>query len=116
MRQKFIIIQDDSSKLRIREYAVIGRNLKNVNSEMLREDDYDFLCEETYDRATIQTSIAQGMGALIATLRTINLFPIEPYAAKIAESVMDMGRSGEAASVELFFNDVEWSGGTHTAE
>jgi hypothetical protein len=50
------------------------------------------------------------MGALVATLRTPNLFPIEPYAAKIAESVMALYDSADNGSAELFFDDSDLVG------
>jgi hypothetical protein len=47
------------------------------------------------------------MNALVAILRTDNIFPIEPYSTKIAESVMALYDSSEDGSVELFFDDVD---------
>jgi hypothetical protein len=47
------------------------------------------------------------MNALVAILRTHNIFPIEPYATKIAESVMALYNSSEEGSVELFFDDAD---------
>ncbi|MBC2712482.1 MAG: hypothetical protein HGJ94_16305 [Desulfosarcina sp.] len=40
-------------------------------------------------------------------MRTPNLFPIEPYATKIAESVIDLSKGDEDRCVELFFDDKE---------
>ena len=106
MRQKYMIFQDGiKNNLKIREYAIIDKNLKKVASSMLRKENYSFLCEETYDGEIIVSSISRGMAALVATLRTPNLFPIEPYVTKIAESVMALYDSTGDRSVELFFDD-----------
>lgn len=108
MRQKYVISRDGSKhKLKIREYAVIDKNLKNVASAMLQKGNFSFLCEETYESEIVVSSIAKGMSALVATLRTHNIFPIEPYAAKIAESVMVLYQSSKDGSMELFFDDVD---------
>jgi len=48
-----------------------------------------------------------GREAVIGTLRTNNLFPIKPYANKIAESVMALYKSANDDSTELFFDDVD---------
>ena len=74
---------------------------------MLQKGSFSFLCEETYESEIIVSSISKGMNALVAILRTENIFPIEPYSTKIAESVMALYDSSEDGSVELFFDDVD---------
>jgi hypothetical protein len=107
MRQKYIISRNGAdSKLKIMEYAIIDKNMRKVASSMLQKDNFSFLCEETYESKAILGSIAKGMSALVAILRTNNIFPIEPYANKIAESVMSLYNSAENGSVELFFDDI----------
>jgi hypothetical protein len=108
MRQKYVLSRNDAkSKLKIREYAIIDKNLKKVASSMLQKGSFSFLCEETYESEIIVSSISKGMNALVGILRTRNIFPIEPYATKIAESVMALYDSSENNSVELFFDDVD---------
>ena len=108
VRQKYVISRDVAkNKLKIREYAIIGKNLKKVASSMLQKGSFSFLCEETYESEIIVSSISKGMNVLVAILRTHNIFPIEPYATKIAESVMALYNSSEDGSVELFFDDVD---------
>jgi hypothetical protein len=108
MRQKYVLSRDDvKNKLKIREYAIIDKNLKKVASSMLQNESFSFLCEEIYENEIIVRSISKGMNALIAILRTHNIFPIEPYSTKIAESVMELYNSSEDGSVELFFDDID---------
>ena len=106
MRQKYLISREGANhKLKIREYAVIDRDLKNASSSMLQPATYAYLCEETYDNEIIISSISKGMNALIGILRTHNIFPIEPYVTEIAKTVMALYQSPEDNSVELFFDD-----------
>ena len=108
MRQKYVISQDgDKKELKIREYAVIEKNLRKMVYPMPQKGKFSFLCEETYGSEIILSSISEGMDALVAILRTRNLYPIEPYATKIAESVMELYKSPEDGSMELFFDDVD---------
>lgn len=108
MRQKYIISQEGAEHgFKIREYAIIDKNLKNVASSMLRQEDYEFLCEETYSHARIERSISQGKEAVANALRTPNMFPIRPYVIKMAESVMVLFDSADDRSVELFFDDTD---------
>ena len=109
MRQKYLVIQDGKKQqLKIREYAVIDKDLKKVAATLLNDDDFSLLCEETYDDKRINASISEGLPSLITTLRTINFFPIEPYAAKIAESVAALyDEDNQDTSVELYFDDVD---------
>ena len=108
MRQKYVISRNgDKIRLKIREYAILDKNLKKVASSMLHKGSFSFLCEETYESDIIVSSISKGMNALVAILRTHNIFPIEPYTAEIAESVMALYNSSKDGSVELIFDDVD---------
>ncbi len=108
MRQKYVISRNEAkNKLKIREYAILDKNLKKVSSSMLQKGSFSFLCEETYESEIIISSISKGMNALVEILRTHNIFPIEPYATKIAESVIELYNSSENCPVELFFDDVD---------
>ncbi len=108
MRQKFLISKNlKKNELQIFEYAVLGKNLKNVASENLRTDNFSLVCQETYQGAKIVDSISRGNEALVDVLRTHNIFPIRPYACKIADAIRDLYSDSEDATRELFFDDME---------
>ena len=108
MRQKYVISRNGTqNELKIREYAIIDKDLNKVAFSMLQKRNFSFLCEETYESEIIKNSILKGMNALVSVLRTDNMFPIEPYATKIAESVMTLYDSSGDGSVELFFDDTD---------
>lgn len=108
MRQKYVISRDDTKNiLKIREYAILDKNLNKVEPSMLQKGDFSLLCEEIYESEIIMSSISKGMSTIVETLRTDNIFPIEPYATKIARSVIEIYNSSEDDSVELFFDDVD---------
>jgi len=108
MRQKYVISRNEDQKmLKIREYAILDKNFNKVESSMLQKENFSFLCEETYEDEIIKSSISEGMNALVAILRTDNIFPIDLYATKIAGSVMALYNSSENGSVELFFDDID---------
>lgn len=110
MRQKYRICQlHKKKKLNIKEFAVIEKDTKNVDSSMLRDDHFDLVCEHNYDGKAIARSAAEGYDELVESLRTPNLFPIAPYAAKIAESVISLIADDQDRCVELFFDDNELS-------
>ena len=108
MRQKFRICKSKKMKtLNIKEFAVLDKDTKKVASAMLREDHFDLICDQDYDGETIARAAEAGCNELVETLRTPNLYPIEPYATKIAESVIDLSNMNEDRCVELFFDDCE---------
>lgn len=108
MRQKYIISRDGpTNKLSIREYAITDTKVKKHVSSMLKNEQFALLCEETYEGKIILASISNGIKSLVAILRTDNLFPIEPYATKIAETVMTLYKTSEDTSMELFFDDLD---------
>jgi hypothetical protein len=74
---------------------------------MLQKGKFSFLCEETYESEVIVSSISEEIEALITILRTDNIFPIELYETKTAESVMALFKSSEGGMAELFFDDVD---------
>jgi hypothetical protein len=93
--------------LRIREFAVLGRYAKNIETSSLKENSYTLLCEETYQNELIVHSISNGLKSLVKTLRTPNMFPIETTIKKIAESVIELYKVPENKLVELLFDDIE---------
>lgn len=94
MKQKYLILKnDEKTKLIIREFAELDKEM------------FTFLCEESFDDESVKSAIARGEDALIATLRTKNLFPIGIYAKEIALAVTKMYVSGNDESVELLFDD-----------
>ncbi len=96
MKQKYLIFKnDEKTKLIIREFAELDKEM------------FTFLCEETFDDEPVKSAIAIGEDALIATLRTKNLFPIGIYAKEIAATVTKMYETGNDQSVELLFDDHE---------
>jgi hypothetical protein len=108
MLQKYIISKDGGKNgLKIKEYAIVVKSRKGAKSSLLKHEDFSLIGEENYEGKAIQDSISKGLEALIVTLRTQNLFPIEPYASKIAESVMELYDVSEERSIELFFDDVD---------
>ena len=108
MRQKFEISRNiDKNRLKIREYAILTRIPKNTTAQIQQKETYSLLGQETYDSDVVETSIRRGKSALVSSLRTNNLFPIQPYANKIAESVMALYKSSHDDFAELFFDDVD---------
>lgn len=108
MRQKYVISRDGPiNRLIIKEYAIIETKVKKPISPSLKRGKFTFLCQEAYDSKLILSSIPSGLKGLIGILRTQNLYPIEPYAAKIADAVMRLYNSSENGPVELYFDDVE---------
>lgn len=108
MRQKYRICQlRKKDTLNIKEFAVVEKDTKNVDSAMLRDDHFDLICEQDYDGKIIARAVHAGCNEVIEALRTPNMYFIEPYATKIAESVIDLTRGDEDSCVELFFDDRE---------
>lgn len=96
MRQKYVLLKDDDNKqLIIREFAELDKDLMSL------------LCEETYDAKAVKAAIAGGKEALIAALRTKNLYPPRIYSDKIADAVAEVFRAKDTDSMELFFDDIE---------
>jgi len=96
VKQKYTIIKDLRNKeLIIREFAELDKETLSL------------LCEETYASKAILTAMKAGKNTLIASLRTNNLYPPNRYIEKIADSVIDLYKSEDVESLDLFFDDIE---------
>ena len=108
MRQKFSIRRNDQTdELNIKEYANLDREYKN-NLSRLDQEFFSLLCEETYDDEKIIKAIKQGKESLILTLRTLNMYPVDVYSEKIADSVIKLYDSQNSFYAELLFDDKEF--------
>ncbi len=104
MKQKYEILRDDDNKrLIIREFAELDKDIMSL------------LCEESYDKKAVKSAMGAGREALVAALRTKNLYPPGVYAGKIAEKVMEMYGSKGEVSEELLFDDLEFLARGHQA-
>jgi len=81
--------------------------MNKVASSLLQNGSYTFLGEESYENESVVSAIPKGIGALVSMLRTTNIFPIQPYAVRIAESVTELYNGSREESMELFFDDAD---------
>ncbi|MBL7181270.1 MAG: hypothetical protein ABIK98_13565 [Pseudomonadota bacterium] len=96
MKQKYFILKNtEKNELIIREFAELDK------------ESFSLLCEETFQKDQITSAIAKGKEALVATIRTKNMYPIGPFAAKIAEEVTNLYESKDKDSIELAFDDID---------
>ena len=94
MRQKFIVRKNDEGQMLIvQEYAELDKDILS------------FICEERYPLGQIEQAVQGGREALIARLRTDNMYPPILYAQAIADLVMAQIREGEDDRQELVFDD-----------
>jgi hypothetical protein len=96
MKQKYVILKNNKkNELIIKEFAELNK------------DAFTLTCEETFHGELVQSAINKGSQALIATLRTKHMYPTGICAAKIAEEVINLFKSKDTDSVELYFDDKE---------
>jgi len=97
MKQKYVILKNnEKNELIIKEFAELNK------------DAFTLTCEETFHGKLVESAINKGSQALIATLRTKHMYPTGTCAAKIAEEVIDLYKSKDADSTELYFDDKEF--------
>jgi len=97
MKHKYLIEKnEEKNELIIKEFA-------ELDKEML-----SYLCQETYAEEKITAAMANGREALIAALRTPNMYPSGLFANKIAEAVMTMYASEPSQSLEIIIDDIDF--------
>lgn len=96
MKQKFQIHKNNADQqLIIRESAELDKDAMSL------------LCEVTFEADVIQNALTDGREALIAALRTRNMYPPRIYAEMIADAVQNLYKSPENESTELLFDDLD---------
>jgi hypothetical protein len=94
MKQKFIIQKNDGDRqLIVQEYAELDKDMLS------------FICEERHDLSRIESALKSGREALIAELRTDNMYPPILYAQAIAEVIIEKLTDEEWAAHEVVFDD-----------
>ena len=94
MKQKFEILGRDD-KLVIKEYAELDKETMSL------------LCEESYDRAAMAEAVSRGTDAVVAAIRTKNMYPPAVYAERIAQALVEMVASGSDEPAEVLINDLD---------
>jgi hypothetical protein len=95
MKQKYLILNDkENQQFKIQEFAELNK------------EELSLLCEEAYAYQTLKAALSGGKDALVAALRTNNLYPPGIYAAQIADAVAALLASKDQDQVELFFDDL----------
>ena len=96
MKQKYTLLRNnDTKQLLIKEFGELDKDIMSL------------LCEETFDEDVITAAIEKDESALIAALRSDNLYPPETHAKKIAESVVALYASEEEQTVDILLDDKE---------
>jgi hypothetical protein len=97
MKQKYSIFKDNKTgTVTIKEFAELEKGL------------FSLIFEETFDNKILQAAIEEGKDALIAVIRTPDLYPIAEYAEKIADTIIDQFQNTPTeAPIELVFNDIQ---------
>ena len=106
MLQRYdISIDDDTNRLLIREYAVIGRKTRKSEYYDFSQNHFSLIHEVTYDADLIRTASKEGSEALISELRSDAFFPIEACAKIIAERVTGFLNGDTEPVSDVFFDD-----------
>ena len=93
MKQKYVIeVDQENNNLILKEFAELDKDILS------------FLCQQAYEMSTIEGAVSGGKPALIAALRTDNMYPPAVYASEIAERVLVMLSSGEKNPQEILFD------------
>ena len=94
MRQKFVIQKNDQDRtLVVQEYAELDKDILS------------FICEERHALSNIETAVGKGREAVIAALRTDNMYPPILYAQPIADVIIEKMGGAESGEQEVIFDD-----------
>jgi hypothetical protein len=96
MKLKYLIKRGNSSEqIVVQEFGELDR------------DTMDFMCEVIYAQSELQAAMQKGREALIAVLRTRDLYPPAGCAQKLAEAVFEYCKSNSQGPLELLFDEKE---------
>lgn len=94
MKQQYKVIKDvTENKLVLQEYGELDKDVMSL------------LCQETFEADVMRAALEKGKMAVMAALRTPNMYPPHTYANLIAEAVMRIYEDETATEEELMFDD-----------
>ncbi len=73
----------------------------------LEKENFTLLNEETYPEEKIADAVTKGKDAMIAALRTSNMYPPDFFINKIIESVLTMFGPNPVSSCEVIIDDID---------
>jgi hypothetical protein len=106
MLQRYdISIDNDTNRLSIQEFAVIGRKPRKSEYSDYSLETFSLIHEVSYEVDTIRAASQRGAEALISEIRSPAFFPVESCAEAIAESVTGLLNGDPEPASEVFFDD-----------
>jgi len=100
-----ISMNNDTDRLSIKEFAVIGRKPRKQENFDPVQEYFSLIHEATYDGHIIRAAIKEGSDVLISELRSDDFFPIGSYVKIIAERVAGLFNDNTGPVSEMFFDD-----------
>ncbi len=98
-------MDDDTNRLSIKEFAVIGRKPRKSDYYNMAQENFSLIHEVTFDVDTIRAAIKEGSEALISELRSDDFFPIGSCSKVIAEKVTGFFNGDAEPVSEVYFDD-----------
>ena len=98
-------MDDDTNRLSIKEFAVIGRKPRKSDYYNMALENFSLIHEVTFDVDTIRAAIQEGSEALISELRSDDFFPIGSCSKVIAETVTGFFNGDVEPVSEVYFDD-----------
>ena len=106
MLQRYdISIDNDTNRLSIKEFAVIGRKPRKSEYYDYTLETFSQIHEVSYDGDKIRAAIQEGAEALISEIRSPAFYPIGSCAEVIAETVTGYLNGNTDPVSEVFFDD-----------
>jgi len=106
MLQRYnISIDNDTNRLSIQEFAVIGRKPRKSEYYDYTLETFSLIHEVSYEADIIRAAIEKGAEALISEIRSPAFFPIGSCAEVIAKSVTGLFNGDPEPASEVFFDD-----------
>jgi hypothetical protein len=106
MLQRYnISIDNDTNRLSIQEFAVIGRKPRKSEYYDYTLETFSLIHEVSYEADIIRAAIEKGAEALISEIRSPAFFPIGSCADVIAKSVTGLFNGDPESASEVFFDD-----------
>ena len=106
MLQRYDISMDnDTNRLSIKEFAVIGRKPRKSEYYDYTLETFSLIHEVSYDGDRIRAAIQEGAEALISEIRSPAFYPIGSCAEVIAETVTGYLNGNTDPVSEVFFDD-----------
>lgn len=97
----------DTNRLSIKEFAVLERVSRKMNSFHSDHDKFSLIQKVSYDGDMIRSAMNEGKEALVSAIRSNDFFPIRSCVDILVERIIELFTNNSTSCSEVIIDDLD---------